>query len=301
MSSKLRLALPMACIGVVGAACFLLLQSHASARVTMNYAHLNKIQKRIISETLASALGPPSSGAQAHVAVPISDDGSGPDGAPFTPPEVVRLAGRRRVDDQLLPVLPGKLLGEPRQQRQGQPELPEPHRPQPAGARPGQQRAIDLRRSVRSASTRRQRQQLHPRRRNLRLVLLPGRRPDVGQHDDPERLHERHVVRPRVLAGRRRHVGGVGHARERVRELPAVQPRHSGVGEPRSVEHVRGVPGDPERRRVVELPRALLGDVHVRPDRHRRRAAGQGPDGDRRQRQQPVPRPHLRDVDGLCR
>lgn len=87
MSSKLRLALPMACIGVVGAACFLLLQSHASARVTMNYAHLNKIQKRIISETLASALGPPSSGAQAHITVPISDDGSGPDGAPFTPPK----------------------------------------------------------------------------------------------------------------------------------------------------------------------------------------------------------------------
>ena len=87
MSSKLRLALPMACIGVVGAACFLLFQSHASARVTMNYAHLNKIQKRIISETLASALGPPSSGAQAHITVPISDGGGGPDGAPFTPPK----------------------------------------------------------------------------------------------------------------------------------------------------------------------------------------------------------------------
>jgi hypothetical protein len=86
MSSKLRSALPMACIGVVGAACFLLLQSHASARVTMNYAHLNKIQKRIISETLASALGPQSSGAQAHVAVPISDDRSGLHGAPSTPP-----------------------------------------------------------------------------------------------------------------------------------------------------------------------------------------------------------------------
>ena len=93
MSSKLRLALPMACIGVVGAACFLLLQSHASARVTMNYAHLNKIQKRIISETLASALGPQSSGAQADVAAPISDDGSGPDGAPFTPPKSYRSPG----------------------------------------------------------------------------------------------------------------------------------------------------------------------------------------------------------------
>ena len=62
MSSKLRWALPMALVGVVGAACFLLWQSHASARVHMNYAHLNKIQKRIISETLASALGPQSTG-----------------------------------------------------------------------------------------------------------------------------------------------------------------------------------------------------------------------------------------------
>ncbi len=98
MSSKLRLALPMACIGVVAAACLLLLQSHASARVTMNYAHLNKIQKRIISETLASALVPQSSGVQAHVAVPVSDDGSGPDGAPFTPPKSYgsrAAAGRR--------------------------------------------------------------------------------------------------------------------------------------------------------------------------------------------------------------
>jgi hypothetical protein len=87
MSSKLRLALPVACIGVVGVACFLLLQSHASARVHMNYSHLNKIQKRIISETLASAIGPQSNGVQPHITVPISDDGGGPDGAPFTPPK----------------------------------------------------------------------------------------------------------------------------------------------------------------------------------------------------------------------
>ncbi len=86
MTSKLRLALPMAVIGVVGAACFLLLQSHASARVTMNYAHLNKIQKRIISETLASALGPQSTGLKSHAAIG-GDDGGGPDGAPFTPPK----------------------------------------------------------------------------------------------------------------------------------------------------------------------------------------------------------------------
>jgi hypothetical protein len=87
MSSKLRLALPIACIGVVGVACFLLLQSHASARVHMNYARLNETQKRIISDTLAGELGPqPATAARAHIEGPISTGGSGVDGAPFTPP-----------------------------------------------------------------------------------------------------------------------------------------------------------------------------------------------------------------------
>ena len=40
---------------------------------------------------------------------------------------------------------------------------------------------------------------------------------------------------------------------------------------------------------------------HIRPTGDVRRAPGQGPDGDRRQRQQPVPRPHLRHVDGVRR
>jgi len=86
MSSKLRWALPVALVGVVGAACLLLWQSHASARVHMNYAHLNTIQKRIVSETLATALGPQPKGAQPHITGPISGDGRGPDSAPFTRP-----------------------------------------------------------------------------------------------------------------------------------------------------------------------------------------------------------------------
>jgi hypothetical protein len=44
----------------------------------MNYSHLNKIQKRIISETLASAIGPRRPAFNAH---PRDDEGSGPDGA----------------------------------------------------------------------------------------------------------------------------------------------------------------------------------------------------------------------------
>ena len=128
MSSKLRLALPMACIGVVGAACFLLLQSHASARVTMNYAHLNKIQKRIISETLASALGPQSSGAKR-----TSRSRSPTTAADRTAPRSRRRSPTTRPgggSGSTLNYFPssGELLGEPRQQRQGQPELPEPHR-----------------------------------------------------------------------------------------------------------------------------------------------------------------------------
>ena len=88
MSSKLRWALPMAGLGALGALCLLLLQPYASARAHhMNYAHLNKIQKRLISETLASALGPRSSGVRPHIVPPVPDDGGGPDGAPFTPPK----------------------------------------------------------------------------------------------------------------------------------------------------------------------------------------------------------------------
>jgi hypothetical protein len=87
MSSKLRLSLPIACLGVLGAACLLLLGSHASARVPMNYAHLNKIQKRIISETLASELAPPATGLKSNAVIGDDDEGTGPDGAPFTPPK----------------------------------------------------------------------------------------------------------------------------------------------------------------------------------------------------------------------
>lgn len=93
MTSKLRLALPMACIGVLGAVCFLLFfQSHANARVHMNYAHLNKIQKRIISETLANFIAPQSTSARSHIVVPNDNDGGGVDGAPFTPPKSFQLA-----------------------------------------------------------------------------------------------------------------------------------------------------------------------------------------------------------------
>jgi hypothetical protein len=84
MSSKRRVAVALACAGFVGAILLLvLLQSPANARRPLSYGHLNKIQRRILSETLATALNP-ASGRRAAISGP--DDGTGPDGAPFTPP-----------------------------------------------------------------------------------------------------------------------------------------------------------------------------------------------------------------------
>jgi hypothetical protein len=87
MSLKLRLSVATIAAAGLFAAGLLLLQPGATARSGhLNYTHLNKIQKRIISQTLASALGPKSSGLKPHIQVPYNDDGGGPDGAPFTPP-----------------------------------------------------------------------------------------------------------------------------------------------------------------------------------------------------------------------
>jgi hypothetical protein len=82
MLLKRRLGVTFACAGVVAAACLLLLtHSHAQARNPLTYARLNKVQRRIISETLASALkGAPQNG------VSVNDGASGADGAPNTPP-----------------------------------------------------------------------------------------------------------------------------------------------------------------------------------------------------------------------
>jgi hypothetical protein len=87
MMSIRRVALPLALAGVVGAVCLLVLaQSPANARRPLSYGRLNKIQRRIISETLATALNPASSGGLRPHIPTGNDEGSGPDGAPFTPP-----------------------------------------------------------------------------------------------------------------------------------------------------------------------------------------------------------------------
>ena len=83
MSLKIRLSVAVLFAAVFSAAAVLLLQSHAAAgKAPINYAHLTKIQKRIISETLASALGPQPRSLTPHVVPGNGDQGGGPDGAP---------------------------------------------------------------------------------------------------------------------------------------------------------------------------------------------------------------------------
>jgi hypothetical protein len=88
MSLKLRLGIAVLVAGALSVAGLLLLQApHAAARSKrLSYSHLTRIQKRIVSSTLASALGPRSSARQLKFVGGDGDEGGGPDGAPFTPP-----------------------------------------------------------------------------------------------------------------------------------------------------------------------------------------------------------------------
>ena len=90
MSAKRRVVVPLACAGFVGAFCLVLVMahSHASARKPLTYSHLTKIQKRIISSTLLSAIGPRK--ARQPRFAGGDNEGGGPDGAPFTPPNSFR-------------------------------------------------------------------------------------------------------------------------------------------------------------------------------------------------------------------
>ncbi|MBV9607411.1 MAG: exo-alpha-sialidase [Solirubrobacterales bacterium] len=84
MSAKVRVSAAIVIASALSAIGLLALQSGAAARGGMSYAHLNKIQKRIVSETLASALGP--QGLKPNFQPGNDDEGGGPDGAPFNPP-----------------------------------------------------------------------------------------------------------------------------------------------------------------------------------------------------------------------
>jgi len=92
MSARRRVVVPLACAGFVGAFCLALVlsHSHASARKPLTYSHLNQIQKRILSSTLLSAIGPRTRTAPRFAGG--DDEGGGPDGSPFTPPKSFKSA-----------------------------------------------------------------------------------------------------------------------------------------------------------------------------------------------------------------
>ena len=79
MSARRRVAIPLACAGFLGAfgLALVLSHSHASARKPLTYSHLTQIQKRIISSTLLSAIGPADSRKQPRFAGG-DDEGGGP-------------------------------------------------------------------------------------------------------------------------------------------------------------------------------------------------------------------------------
>src|ERR1700761_9332455 len=88
MSLKLRLGIAVLVAGALSVAGLSSLQApHAAARSKrLSYSHLTRIQKRIVSQTLASALGPRSSARRLKFVGGDGDERGGPDGAPFTPP-----------------------------------------------------------------------------------------------------------------------------------------------------------------------------------------------------------------------
>jgi hypothetical protein len=99
-----RFGLALASVGVIAAAVLLLGNSHAQATSPLTYSHLNAIQKRIISQTLASAIGAPTTANGA----PTEEGGGGPDGAGDTPPSGFASAGSSIKPDSYTPGPDGK-------------------------------------------------------------------------------------------------------------------------------------------------------------------------------------------------
>ena len=193
MSARRRVAIPLACAGFLGAfgLALVLSHSHASARKPLTYAHLTKIQQRIISSTLLSAIGPRTSSKQPRFAGG-DDEGGGPDGAPFTPPKSFQSAtGSQTGAGNYFPASQSQCssnfgsnvkvnenclnVSDPDLQGRGQANNETSIAQDPNNTRPH----------------RRQRQRLHPRRRHVRRALLARRRQELGGLHRPQRLHAR--------------------------------------------------------------------------------------------------------------
>ena len=189
-------------------------------------------------------------------------------------------------------------------QRQGQPELPERHRPD--------SRRVAARRRTRrrSRSTRTTRTTWSRARTTTAAVTATATAPTRSTaasswSDTTVPMSFTHGdafgTRAPVLAGRRRHVGRLGHEGQRLPLLPGVQPRQRRHAEPRPVERVLRLPLDRQQRRVVELPgppgRRELND----PTGAGARSSDKQLHDGRQPRRQPVPGPGLRDLDDVRR
>jgi hypothetical protein len=203
----------------------------------------------------------------------------------------------RKAGRHLSPHRQPGLPGPQGQQRQGQPQLPQPGRRRPDRPLPGQQRDLGGDRPGHRRPGH-GRQRLPPGRLGLRGRLQPRRRPHLVRQRGADRLHPRRRLRggPRVLAGGRRPLGRLRHPRQRLLLLPAVQPGPADHRGGRRLQRHLPVPLHRQRRRLLELPRPGGGREPGR-DRHQRRARGQGAAGGRQPPSQPLPRPRLRHLD----
>ena len=298
MSAKRRVAIPLACAGFLGAfgLALVLSHSHASARKPLTYSHLANIQKRIISSTLLSAIGPRTRTAKPRF-VGGDDEGGGPDGAPFTPPKSFELRHRGQTGaGNYFPTSQGQCssnLGANVKVNQNCLNVSDPDLQGRGQANNETSIAQD---PNEHASHRRQRQQLHPRRRDVRRALLARRRQELGG------LHgARTASREAILSDSPRQYWQAGGDTSvawdtRGNAYLSCQLFNRGtVASPnpdqssafvifRSTQNDGASWNFPGRYTTVFNDTAGTGDG----------ARGQGADDRRQQRAQPVPRPHLR-------
>ena len=89
----------------------LLQQSGAQAGAHLTYSKLNKIQRRILSSTLASALLPARSASKKARIAMTSDEGPGPDGLPNGAPAAIGKSGTAGTGSNYYPAPSGKCGG----------------------------------------------------------------------------------------------------------------------------------------------------------------------------------------------
>ena len=199
-----------------------------------------------------------------------------------------------------------RLSGEPRQQRAGQPELPEPHRPRP-------RRAAARRRTRRRSRS----DPNNPTHIVASLQRLPARRRQLLRRRTASTAARTWTdSTPPMGFTRGDAFGGVARQYWQAGGDTSVAWDTKGnaylscqmfnrgaavVAQPRPVERVLRLPLDRQRRRVVELPGAPGRRAQRRRRRRRRRCSTSSCMTVDDHQGQPVPGPHLRDLDDVRR